>query len=373
MNKPTITVLIPGGHITPAVATIEVMQMKEITVHFVARQTSDSFGSQTKEVQIMEDLGVPVSFLVAPKWHRHLFWQNLFQIRLFFSSLLTSWSIFSLVKPDVLLSFGGYVSFPLALIAKVRGIPIVIHEQTKVLGAANRKVSRFATKTCLSWEETTYAPKEAVITGNPIRSSFFTSGAKPSWIPSNANPLIFVTGGNQGSLAINNTVIRLVPEVIEKYTFVHQTGDARDSHDYKKATKMRSQLNDTNRQKYFPKTWLSSDEMSWLLHNADLVIGRAGANTVTELMVSQTKALLIPLPTAAYDEQRRNAQELVAIGQAMVLDQSAVDSLGSSIETILHNKNTDFKDNSHQIELHRNAAHKLTEIVLQCVRPQPHS
>jgi UDP-N-acetylglucosamine--N-acetylmuramyl-(pentapeptide) pyrophosphoryl-undecaprenol N-acetylglucosamine transferase len=209
-------------------------------------------------------------------------------------------------KPQVVLCFGSYVSIPVAFAALVLRIPVIIHEQTQEAGLANKIIAPFAFKICISFESSRkYFPKnKTILTGNPIRQSIKNPGRFSLINFKEDLPVIFITGGSQGSHKINEFVFPALRQLTKIANVLHQTGDSKFK-DFEKLSREKKKLE--NSQRYKPIKFLSPDEFGAVLGKAALVIGRAGANTVNELLYLEKPCLLIPLSFAQRDEQARNA------------------------------------------------------------------
>jgi UDP-N-acetylglucosamine--N-acetylmuramyl-(pentapeptide) pyrophosphoryl-undecaprenol N-acetylglucosamine transferase len=221
-------------------------------------------------------------------------------------------------KPDVAISFGSYVALPVVVAAWILGIPCITHEQTVKGGLANKLISRFAKKIAISWSDSLkFFPKDkCVLTGNPIRSEILNLRKKRT-----SRPVIFITGGNQGAHAINEIVLEIIGPLLEKYEVVHQTGGAERFRDYEMLTARVSQLSSRLQNRYSAAKWLNSAELTSVYERTALVVGRSGANTVSEVAALGIPALFVPLPWAGQGEQRYNAEMLVGLGAAIVLPQ----------------------------------------------------
>jgi len=239
------------------------------------------------------------------------------------AGLADAWRLLSRRSPDVVIGVGGYSSGPVVLAAALRGIPTLVMEQNAVPGFTNRALARFVRAAAVTWPETAgYFGSKAFVSGNPVRGEFLQHaggthaaaerddrGARPARI------LIF--GGSQGAHAINVAMVAAAPELVRRHAglqIVHQTGVAdldmvRDA--YRRAgleARVESFL------------FAMDDEMK----HADLVICRAGATTLAELAAAAKPAVLVPLPTAADDHQRKNAEATARAGAAVVLDQPSL-------------------------------------------------
>jgi UDP-N-acetylglucosamine--N-acetylmuramyl-(pentapeptide) pyrophosphoryl-undecaprenol N-acetylglucosamine transferase len=202
--------------------------------------------------------------------------------------------------------------------AWILGNPCNNHEQTVRGGLANRIISRFAKKIAISWTESlNYFPKEkCVLTGNPVRLEILRLKKKRTSLP-----VVFVTGGNQGAHSINEAVLEVIEPLLERYVVIHQTGASEKYKDYEMLIARVSQLPPKLRNRYRGAKWLNSSEQAEAYSLASIVVGRSGANTVSEIAALALPALFIPLPWAGGKEQEKNAQVLASIGAAVVLPQ----------------------------------------------------
>ncbi len=221
------------------------------------------------------------------------------------------------IKPDVVLSFGGFSAFPVVLVSYFLGIPIVIHEQTSVAGRANRFSSFFARKIAISRETSKdYFPKnKIVLTGNPlpsdlIKKSSHSSLSKPK--------TIFVTGGQSGSSIINDNVAEILPQLLKKYKVIHQTG----LKDEDKFLEIRAKLEKKYLRNYFVYGVLDPKVYNKIFNQSDILISRAGANTVSKIVYSKKPSILIPLPISYLNEQYRNAIFAEKYAGSLIINQS---------------------------------------------------
>jgi UDP-N-acetylglucosamine--N-acetylmuramyl-(pentapeptide) pyrophosphoryl-undecaprenol N-acetylglucosamine transferase len=325
-----MTILISGGHLTPALALIDYIQRNHTdnTVRFVGRRYSQEATKQLSQEQTeVEKRHIPFIPFQSPRLTTR---QSLFKVlalpfRLA-NAVIQAHVILSQEKPDVFVSFGGYLAVPLALAAWMKRIPVVTHEQTRAAGFANQLIAQFATKVAISFPETnSFFPQHKVtITGNPIRQAALEKNDRlPAWIEQKPDkPLLLITCGNQGSNAINNTVVDTLDQLTQEWTVVHLTGNPTSRINYStQFSDRKNQLTATQQSRYYFLPWVSGDDLSWLYTHADAAIARAGANTVLELTVRKIPTLFIPLPVSHRDEQRLNAQALTTKGAALLLEQ----------------------------------------------------
>ncbi len=221
------------------------------------------------------------------------------------------------IRPKLILSFGGYAAFPVVIIGWLLGIPILIHEQTAAIGRANKYSSPFAKAIALAREESFkfFPSKKCVLTGNPILPEFLTI---PSRDRLSFPPVIFITGGSRGSTTVNELVAGILERLLRDYIVVHQSGNI----DYEKYLEIRRELPPELRKRYQVYSHVSSEKMYELLRESDIVVARAGANTVSELIAAKKISILIPIPFSYLDEQTKNALFAEKLGLARVLPQA---------------------------------------------------
>jgi UDP-N-acetylglucosamine--N-acetylmuramyl-(pentapeptide) pyrophosphoryl-undecaprenol N-acetylglucosamine transferase len=223
-------------------------------------------------------------------------------------------------KPDVVVSFGGYISLPICLAARLKSIPIVIHEQTQGAGLANKYVGKIANAVCISFPTSKkyFPPSKTVLTGLPLRPEV-TQVIKKFDIPGN-KPLLYVTGGSTGSHAINTLIQDLLEALLDSYSIIHQTGES-EYKDFEKLEEIRNSLPESLQKQYIIRKYIYPDEIGWILKHAEVIVGRAGINTVNEIVTLHKKALLIPLPHGQKGEQKANAELVEQAGLGYYIDQ----------------------------------------------------
>lgn len=221
------------------------------------------------------------------------------------------------VRPDLVFSFGGYVALPVALVAKLLGIRIYTHEQTVLprLGLANRIISMVADKVFVSFPPAVNRNKaNTVYTGLPLRQSIY--GKKK--IFDNKHRTIYITGGKQGGHKINKVVFQILPKLLSFYNVIHQCGSNTEYRDIDKAAELKNRLKEKSKN-YYISEYFTKEEIGPIFSSADLVIGRAGAHTVYEMLTLEKPSIMIPIPWTHFDEQTKNAEYLVNSGLAEIL------------------------------------------------------
>lgn len=373
------TILLSGGHLTPALATIEYFQSHhpDVKLLFVGREYSQERERQvSQEREACEKLHVPFFSIRAAKFHRTNWWRNIGELPRLLPSLYQSWFLIRENNVDVFLSFGGYLAVPLALAAKLLGRKIVTHEQTKTSGLANELIATLADRVAISFEESRkHFPKhKTVVTGNPLRPSILhITKERPSWLPKSSKPLLYITGGSQGSQVINQSVESILPELTAEFLVVHQCGHSEHHHYLSALESARELLPSEQQASYVIREWVEEKDVSWLFHHAALVLSRSGANTTLEIALHAAPAIFVPLPFSHNNEQLKNAETLVDAGAALLLEQKDLD--GESLWETIQNASAQRTELKRQAEKRRNeiptdGAQRLAELCLSLLRSE---
>lgn len=225
--------------------------------------------------------------------------------------------------PDVVVSKGGYASIPAVCAARLLKIPIIIHESDTVPGRANKWAARFAERIAVSWPEAyEYFPKEkTAFVGQPVRIQLMTPekhGAHEFLKLQRNTPIILVLGGSQGAKALNETVIHILPQLVEKYQILHQTGVKNFDEVSALASVVLKSVEEKN--SYKPFGYLSVLAMKMAAGAADLVVSRAGS-TIFEIAAWGKPSILIPIQESNGDHQRKNAFSYARRGAASVIEE----------------------------------------------------
>jgi UDP-N-acetylglucosamine--N-acetylmuramyl-(pentapeptide) pyrophosphoryl-undecaprenol N-acetylglucosamine transferase len=233
-------------------------------------------------------------------------------------SLLDAWSIVSRRKPNLVIGVGGYSSGPVVLVAWLRRVPTLVLEQNAVPGLTNRLLARFVRAAAVTFESTkAFFGEKGFVSGNPIRAEF-VADSQPTEAHVDEQPYgvqVLVFGGSQGAHAINMAMVEAAPELAAgspRLRLTHQTGE-RDVEVVRTAYGAAGVQADV--QPFFY-------DMGRRVRAADLIVCRAGATTIAEISAAAKPAILIPLPTATDDHQRRNAEALASAGAAEMLLQA---------------------------------------------------
>ena len=311
-----------GGHIYPGIAVAkEILRRDEKSeVLFVGT-------ARGLETKIVPENGFQLSLINSAGLKNVGFVGKLKGLFILPKSFLEARTIIKEFKPDVVIGAGGYVSGPVLLMAALMKVPTLVMDSNALPGFTNRQLARFVDKAALTFEESlAYFGNKGVVTGNPVRKEFFD--IEPKMRGEKLNILIF--GGSQGARAINNAMadaLAILPK--EKLQITHQTGES----DFEKIKEVysRSDFQNSNVRPYI-------SNMVEEFAKADLVICRAGATTCAELSAAGKAGIMIPLPTAADDHQRKNAEALQNAGAAKMILQKDLngESLANEILNLIN-------------------------------------
>ncbi len=304
--------MLTGGHLAPALAIIEELQKEKyrnISVIFVGRKYAlDSEKTLSLEYKEITARNIPFITLQGGKLSRLLNWHSFQSLLKIPQGFFNAFFIVKDQRPDMSLSFGGYLALPIAFWSAVFGIPIYTHEQTTSPGLANRMIAYFSKKIFLAFPETKkYFPEgKTIVTGNPVRAAVVGVNKKPFTIDKD-RPVIYITGGSLGSHSINQLVKEIIVKLLHCYIVVHQTGETKEFHDYEDLLKIKNRLPKELANRYFPAKHFFDDEIGYVFNRSDMVISRAGANTFFELVALSKPTIFIPLPWSAGGEQEKQA------------------------------------------------------------------
>ncbi len=245
-------------------------------------------------------------------------------------SAVDAWRVLSRRRPGLVIGVGGYSSGPVVLAGALRGVPTLLLEQNAVPGLTNRLLSRVVSAAAVTFESTlVYFGRRGFVTGNPVRPEFFGGSLRPD----GRRPGVLIFGGSQGAHAINVAMVAAAPRLAVHpggVAITHQTGE-RDV-ELVRTGYQRAGLD----ARIEPYLFAMDREIAAV----DLVVCRAGATTLAELTAAGRPSILIPLPTATDDHQRKNAEVLAAAGAAEVIEQQHLtgDLLAGRIVALLGNR-----------------------------------
>lgn len=300
-------VIFTGGHFSPALSIIEELKKEDLLV-VGRRYALEGEDTPSFEYRICSEKNIPFREIRTGRFQRKFTKHTIPSLLRIPMGVVDAYHILKKYRPGVVVVFGGYISFPVALSAFFLKIPIVVHEQTQKAGLANRIISLFAKKICISFSSSnSYFPQEkTILTGNPLRKEIFEIKDKID-IPVSFKT-IYITGGSTGSHFVNEMVAQTLNDLLEEFTIIHQTGDSNVFNDVVRLEKLKSELPDNLQKRYILRKFISLDEIGWVFNTADLIVARAGINTTCEIVALKKVGFLIPLPHGQMSEQLDNAR-----------------------------------------------------------------
>lgn len=314
-----------GGHIYPGIAVAKALKRRDETSEVLFVGTARGL-----ETRIVPENGFQLS-LINSAGLKNVGLAGKFKgIAVLPKSFLEARRLLKEFRPDVVVGAGGYVSGPVLMMASLVGIPTLVMDSNALPGFTNRRLAMFVDKAALTFEEALpFFGSKGVVTGNPVRSEFFDI-VEPE---SSEKSHLLIFGGSQGSKAINDAMIAALPKLGPNgLAITHQTGDA-DLERVREA--YRASGREADVRPYI------SDIVSEFA-KSDLIICRAGATTCAELAAAGKASIMIPLPTAADDHQRKNAEAMQNAGASRMILQKDLNGevLAAEIERLTNSPET---------------------------------
>lgn len=358
-------IVLTGGHAaTTAVALVEEIVERKINWELFwigPKGAIEGKSFLTSAARVLPRYNVRYYPIIAgrltKKWTRWNF-LSLFKIPIGF---VHAFYLLIKIQPSIIVSFGGYAAFPVVVVGWLLRIPVVIHAQTSVLGLANRLSSFFATKIAISRPESTsiLPSQKTILIGNPVMKSIVGVGQKKKM---GEIATIYITGGSTGAQRVNRVVDQILETLLSRYQVIHQTGEL----DYKYFSDRREKLPPKLRNHYKVYSFIDPTQVAKMFEKADILVSRAGANTISEIMITKRPAVLIPIPWSYFNEQTENALSAQKTGIAVMLPESELnpENLLQKIYYILANreKMVGSMDERHR-KLDLSASKKLVDLL----------
>lgn len=310
MKKIVLTGGGTAGHVTPNIALMPELQKNGYEIYYIG--SYDGI-----EKKLIEELGIPYYGISSGKLRRYFDWKNFSDPFRVLKGFSQAKKILKQIQPDVVFSKGGFVTVPVALAAKKSHIPTIIHESDMTPGLANKLAIPAATKVCCNFPETVkYLPEgKAVLTGSPIRRELL-SGNKLAALKfcnfTADKPVLMIIGGSLGSVAVNTAIRNILPQLLKTFQVIHLCGQGNLDESF------------IGKQGYVQYEYIKQ-ELADLFALADVVVSRAGANAICELLALRKPNLLIPLPAAASrGDQLLNADSFKRQGFSKVLQEEEI-------------------------------------------------
>ena len=295
-----------GGHVYPALEVAREFKNSGDQIYWIGKENS-------LEYEFCKREGFKFESIKSSGFRKKSFIEKILSVFYLITSFINSIYILLKIKPKFIFCFGGYLSLGPGLASVVLRVPLFIHEQNSVAGTANKLLANLATKVFEGFPNSFKRNAENInFVGNPVRQEITSFTNINRAVTSTNKFKLLILGGSQGSTQLNSLVMDSLSEVEDKenWEIVHQTGEV----DRSEVNKFYKDLNIAYKVKSFIKN------MGEAYSNCDLVIGRAGAMTISELLVTHTPSILLPLPWATDDHQTSNAKYLESLGAAKVLE-----------------------------------------------------
>jgi UDP-N-acetylglucosamine--N-acetylmuramyl-(pentapeptide) pyrophosphoryl-undecaprenol N-acetylglucosamine transferase len=340
-----------GGHVIPALAIARELQASyNAEVMFVGT-------SRGIENRLVPQAGFPLKLIEVGQLNRVSFATRIKTLFALPLSVVEASQLLADLKPGVVIGVGGYASGPAMLAAILRGIPTMVFEPNLVPGMVNRRIARWTRVAAVHFAETGRWFRKFRVTGVPVRKEFFELPPRPI----DGVPSLLVFGGSQGARAINDAVVKSsagLKSAIPNLRIVHQTGQRQFD---EIAAAYKSAGVEAEVAPFI-------ENMAQKFAEADLVICRSGASTVAEIAAAGKAAIFVPLPTAADDHQRRNAESLVAQGAAMMIPEAEL-----TRERLVSTVSAAFADRRRLVQVgekartlsHRDAAQQIAQMAVE--------
>ena len=304
---------VSGGHTFPLIAVARALRRQfPQGIEFLFIGSRGLFESESMAAE-----QIPAQYVLTGKMRRYFSFQNFIDpFKVPIGIMQALWKLF-VFMPDAVFAKGGSASVPVVLAAWVYRIPVIIHDSDAVAGRANRFLARFATRIAIAYPSAhNYFPAaKTALTGNPVREEILQGDrqrAASTYGLSLDKPTIAIFGGSQGATTLNEAVLRVLPDLLrEGVQVIHQTGS--EHAEAVTQVVMESGIEPT-RQGYVIRGFVSAAEVADILALASVVLSRAGAGSIAELAATKKAAILVPLSSAANDEQRMNAYDIAGIG-----------------------------------------------------------
>lgn len=307
-----------AGHVTPNIALMPALRKAGYEISYIGSY-------EGIEKRLIEEQGIPYYGISSGKLRRYFDPKNFSDPFKVIKGLGQAIGLLRKLKPDVVFSKGGFVSVPVVLAAKLCGIPAIIHESDITPGLANKIAIPCASKVCCNFPETLkYLPAEkACFTGSPIRQELLYGNADAALafcsLPAKNKPVLLIVGGSSGSKIINTIVRASLPALLKQYLVIHLCGKGNLDASFENIAG-------------YVQLEYAGKELADIFALSDIVISRAGANAICELLALQKPNILIPLSAAASrGDQILNANSFKASGYSHVLEEEKL-----SIETLQH-------------------------------------
>jgi len=329
----TKTIIITGGHHNSALVIANYLVARGHRVLWIGHKfTSSSDKSLSAEFMEISKSGIPFLELKTGKFYRKY---NPFEYLKIAFGFMQSLIYLKTNKPDLIISFGGYLAVPVVITGWLLGIPAITHEQTVTAGWANKAISHFVKEILLTHPSSkkNYPAGKSHVVGLPIRPELLDKSLKKKFTP----PLIYIICGKQGSHIINQALFPLIPQLVQKFTVVHQTGSHSVYKDYDKARRVKDSLGEF-KNRYVHAPYFYAKESAVFMQSAQIIVSRSGAHLAYEISLLRKNSVFIPISWASHNEQYLNAKlaknftSAVIINEDQLTSQSLLDAINKALK-----------------------------------------
>nr|WP_307991920.1 undecaprenyldiphospho-muramoylpentapeptide beta-N-acetylglucosaminyltransferase [uncultured Niameybacter sp.] len=338
-----------AGHVTPNIALIPSLQEEGWNIQYIGSKKGI-------EKELIEKTNIPYHGISSGKLRRYMSVENLKDPFKVVKGLFEAYSLLRKIKPNVVFSKGGFVTVPVVLAARMLGIPVIIHESDITPGLANKIASKGAKVICVNFPETLkYVGNKGVLTGTPIRKELFDGkagvGRKLCGFEED-KPVLLVMGGSLGSVKINNCLRETLNDLQRDFNIVHICGKNNVDESLKGI-------------KGYCQFEYVGEELPHLFAMADMMLSRAGANALAEIVALKLPNLLVPLSKeTSRGDQILNANSMMKQGYSLVLQEEEL-----TPETLRANINELYKNlNDYKASMMRSMDTSGTQKVMEQIR-----
>ncbi|MCK5413683.1 MAG: undecaprenyldiphospho-muramoylpentapeptide beta-N-acetylglucosaminyltransferase [Candidatus Pacebacteria bacterium] len=296
-----------GGHIIPLLTIVS--EIKKMEEEKNLKKSEYLFiGPKSDFNNSISDIGMKIKIIQAGKLRRYFSFENFTDIFKIVIGTIQSLYFIHKFKPTIVFSKGGFASVPPVVAAWLLKIPILTHESDTIPGLANRIIAKFSKKILVSFyfSKKYFPEKKVILTGNPIREEILQGNKNSARKFFNLNeniPTILVFGGSQGAKKINSVIVKSLPKILEKFQIIHLCGKRNYEELKIKTEKMK--LKNNSRYRIYP---FLSNELKDAFALYDVIISRAGASSLFEIIALEKPSIIIPLPSSANNHQAENAK-----------------------------------------------------------------
>ncbi len=333
-----------GGHFYPLIAVAEKIN-KLVEERKLLKPQIYYLSNAPYDKKMLFENDIIFKKVSAGKLRRYFSVLNLFGLFKTGWGFIKSFFLVFSIFPDVVFSNGGNASFPVLLSAKIFRIPVLIHISDTVPGRTNAWAAKFAKKVSLGFSEAeeflSIKKDKIAVLGNPVRKELMkplSEGAREFLDLSEGIPVILILGGSSGSQAINESIVDALPELVQKYQIIHQTGKQGITEVENRARVVLENSEYKERYKVF--AYLNTLALRMSAGIADLVISRAGAGSISEIALWGLPSIVIPIPEEVSSDQRKNAFSFARAGATVVIEQGNLTThiLLSEIKHLMENE-----------------------------------